>query len=414
MTFLWPTSQLGMLHPNAGIPEARDRAKEFRKLCKHSFDGTSYRDTKPKFTNLSKNAVETRVAALAEFGLLYSQGPDVPLVVTPVGKQLFSLIEEGSNDATASRQATALLTWALSNCQVNRPVSPGSPSIDAADRQGCDVRPYLTAWSVMLDLGGEMFIHEFLGPVRRLQKIADYDGCVAQIRSARLQGTVFPNPQGAGNPSIYWRSHLSVAGKLLEFDNATQRLRFAPGGAEIVEAVLEEHGGSDSSTLSALRSKPYGSIDAYFSITGRPCSAEVTGAVIDALTPIPIVSPTTAPAPTGSPAPNPAMSSAEGKKRYRMQLQTERRSWVSREAKRSNAAQHQGKVTCEACGFEHPDTAMLDAHHKDPISGGIRETRVEDLLILCPTCHRRAHRSTDRFQPFTLAELQAWVQQGRP
>jgi hypothetical protein len=381
----------------------------------------SYQDMKGQFPPLKESSVETRVAAFAETGLLYGRGPSVPVRLTPVGQQLFSLI--GSRTALGlaeSRQATALLTWALSNCQIDRPMSPGSPDITKAERKACDVRPYLTVWSLMLDLDGMLYMHEFLGPVRQLQKIADYDSCVARISASRMAGTTFPNPQSGAagtlaNASIYWRSRLSVAGQLLRFDSRRRRLVFAPGGESIVEAVLEAHGANDGSGPAAIAARPWTTLEQYFDFAGDSCSAEVTGAVIDALS---APRPAPAPAPAGPAGPVPPVpggsASAEGRRRYRLQAQIERRSWMAREAKRLNAAQNQGKVTCEACTFGHPDGAMMDAHHERPLAGGVRDTRVEDLRILCPICHRRAHRSADRLEPFSIADLRDWVAQGRP
>lgn len=351
---------------------------------------------------------------------IYGRGPSLPIVLTPVGAQLFSLMAAGPLGLTESRQATAILTWALSNCQIDRPRSPGSPRITPEERRACDVRPYVTAWSLMLDLDGLLYMHEFLGPVRQLQKLNDYDACIGKIRAARAAGLIFPNPQSGSaaslaNASIYWRSRLSVAGQLLSFDSAQQRLEFAPGGEEIVEAVIEAQGGTEGTNLRALRAKPWTSVDDYFAVAGAACSAEVTGAVIDALTQ-PAVAPALPPAggQPGSGPPPGSTSSAEGQRRYRLQRQIERRSWVSREAKRLNASQHNGKVTCEACDFGHADPAMMDAHHKDPLAGGIRQTGVGDLLILCPTCHRRAHRTANTLVPLTIAELRKWVEDGRP
>jgi hypothetical protein len=416
MTFLWPTSNVGMLHP-AGSRDEPNRWLQFTRMGAYLTAGLTYAEMKEEFEPLSSKAVETSVAALGEVGVLYSRGTSVPLVLTPVGRQLMPFTRgTAAYSVEEVTQITALLAWALSNCQINRPRGGGTPTLDPTARAACDIRPYLATWSLMLDLDGVLHMHEFLGPVRQLQKIADYDACVARIRAARAAGTTFPNPQtgspgSLANASIYWRSRLSVAGKLLHFNAAQQRLEFAPGGEAIVEAVLEAQG---SSNLDAIRARPWSDVESYFAFAGAACSAEVTGAVIDALT----APPAPAPDPAGPQGPIPPIpggsSSAEGRRRYRLQSQIERRYWVSREAKRLNAAQHEGKVTCEACGFGHPDAAMMDAHHEQPLAGGVRDTRIDDLRILCPTCHRRAHRSADPLIPFSLADLQAWVADGKP
>jgi 5-methylcytosine-specific restriction protein A len=36
--------------------------------------------------------------------------------------------------------------------------------------------------------------------------------------------------------------------------------------------------------------------------------------------------------------------------------------------------------------------AILDAHHKVPVRAGERLSRVEDFVLLCPTCHREVHQ----------------------
>jgi 5-methylcytosine-specific restriction enzyme A len=44
-----------------------------------------------------------------------------------------------------------------------------------------------------------------------------------------------------------------------------------------------------------------------------------------------------------------------------------------------------GATQAQAC-------AILDAHHKVPVRAGERLSRVEDLVLLCPTCHREVHQ----------------------
>lgn len=107
-------------------------------------------------------------------------------------------------------------------------------------------------------------------------------------------------------------------------------------------------------------------------------------------------------------------SSEEGRRLFKLQSEIERNSAVSREAKRLNCIANGGKVTCEACRFSHTDGGMFDAHHPVPLSAGIRTTLAEHLIVLCPTCHRRAHRKEDKLLPYTLLELQDWVERGRP
>ena len=51
---------------------------------------------------------------------------------------------------------------------------------------------------------------------------------------------------------------------------------------------------------------------------------------------------------------------------------------------------------CECCGFKPPEWAtkirhsILQAHHVVPIAKG-GPTRIDNLVLLCPTCHKFAH-----------------------
>lgn len=102
----------------------------------------------------------------------------------------------------------------------------------------------------------------------------------------------------------------------------------------------------------------------------------------------------------------------EGAAAWALQLSRERDRALSRAAKQLNVEKY-GVCTCEACSFGHEDTAMFDAHHPNPLCAGVRTTLPEHLVVLCPTCHRRAHRK-DKLSPFTLDELKEWNRAGRP
>ena len=59
---------------------------------------------------------------------------------------------------------------------------------------------------------------------------------------------------------------------------------------------------------------------------------------------------------------------------------------------------------CTACDFKLKvnEYHIIDCHHLFPIAMGERETTIDDLVSLCPTCHRIAHR---RNPPFSLDEI---------
>ncbi len=106
------------------------------------------------------------------------------------------------------------------------------------------------------------------------------------------------------------------------------------------------------------------------------------------------------------------ISSEEGKRIWTLQLKIERDSKISKLAKLLNIEKH-GISKCEGCMFKHSDPGMFDAHHPTPLAAGSRTTLPEHLIILCPTCHRRAHR-IDKLVPQTLPQLRQWIIDGRP
>jgi hypothetical protein len=65
---------------------------------------------------------------------------------------------------------------------------------------------------------------------------------------------------------------------------------------------------------------------------------------------------------------------------------------IRRSAKLVKATKERDGHTCRACGF-HFEDEIVHVHHLDPLSEYKRpqETKLEDLLTLCPTCHYLAH-----------------------
>lgn len=61
--------------------------------------------------------------------------------------------------------------------------------------------------------------------------------------------------------------------------------------------------------------------------------------------------------------------------------------------------------TCQACGFhlQIGEAFVIEVHHLEPLSiSGEVETKIENLVSLCPTCHRIAHL---RNRPYTVPEI---------
>lgn len=65
------------------------------------------------------------------------------------------------------------------------------------------------------------------------------------------------------------------------------------------------------------------------------------------------------------------------------------------------------KHTCLACGFtaEVNGRRIVECHHRRPLSfDGERLVHIDDLMTLCPTCHRIAHT---RLEPLSLSEIKS-------
>jgi len=104
----------------------------------------------------------------------------------------------------------------------------------------------------------------------------------------------------------------------------------------------------------------------------------------------------------------PKLSAKEGERRYQLALVAERDPKLKAEAKRQNFEKNAGVYVCEACDMADSVPAMFDVHHIWPISAGVRETHLGDLVVLCPTCHRWAHRKAEtRHTPLSVADVRA-------
>lgn len=276
--FVWPTSHMGMMHPR-GDQRSRSMAEDFMTYAEASEAGVSYNDVK-SLLSVSTNQAETRKSFYEELSLLFVPHGSNKVVLTPLGKQLFDLLygEDFSNlTDNIARQATALIVWAMSQTQINRPQSRGSPKLSAGQWQSCDVRPYAAAWSAMMELDNKLFLHEFMGPLRRLHSVAEFPAVIDEILSGRKNGqTLATEEEMSGkegmNYRIYWKSHLSVADQVLSWDDANKAFEFQKQSFDVVSAALRFQRGCGGEVLQALRAKPWCDAEDYFiNLTGAAC-----------------------------------------------------------------------------------------------------------------------------------------------
>lgn len=110
----------------------------------------------------------------------------------------------------------------------------------------------------------------------------------------------------------------------------------------------------------------------------------------------------------GSIYPKIAAGSLEGKEIWKQVKLRERDPRLRADAIAANRGLNAGRLKCEACGFTDEASAVFDAHHRTPLAVGLRETRVDDLAILCPICHRLAHLlATDKLNPLSPDDVRA-------
>jgi 5-methylcytosine-specific restriction endonuclease McrA len=99
---------------------------------------------------------------------------------------------------------------------------------------------------------------------------------------------------------------------------------------------------------------------------------------------------------------------SEGGKVLRTHLRTERDGKAALQAKAlARKRAKNGKLTCEACACVPEDDYrgldLIEAHHRIPLSRGIRATKPEDFAMLCPCCHRAVHKLIEQGTPFNIA-----------
>lgn len=89
----------------------------------------------------------------------------------------------------------------------------------------------------------------------------------------------------------------------------------------------------------------------------------------------------------------------EGQILYRMHKVRERDRRII-ESKKKKVQKEKGELRCEACNFNFEETygvfgnGYIECHHLIPLSNfqTNKETKIEDLALLCSNCHRMIHK----------------------
>jgi 5-methylcytosine-specific restriction protein A len=108
----------------------------------------------------------------------------------------------------------------------------------------------------------------------------------------------------------------------------------------------------------------------------------------------------------------------EGKVIYRLHRGHERNPELVRRAK-EKAMDVAGRLACDACGFDFARVygevgrGFIECHHLTPLAelSAERISRLSDLALVCPNCHRMIHRKRPWLR---LDQLSGLVQFPRP
>jgi 5-methylcytosine-specific restriction protein A len=108
---------------------------------------------------------------------------------------------------------------------------------------------------------------------------------------------------------------------------------------------------------------------------------------------------------------NPDISVTEGELRLVAHLVKERNQKIVKEKKQQ--AHQSNTLHCEVCTFsfsEKYQSNFIECHHLSPIGqSGVRETKLEDLALVCANCHRMLHTKFNG-QFLTLQQLQTRIE----
>jgi hypothetical protein len=104
---------------------------------------------------------------------------------------------------------------------------------------------------------------------------------------------------------------------------------------------------------------------------------------------------------------NPELAATEGRQKLVSHIVKERNPKIVNEKKQQ--AIKNNNLKCKACSFSFSatyDTNFIECHHIIPIGqAGVRETKLEDLALVCANCHRMLHKKFDG-QYLSISQLQ--------
>ena len=266
-----------MLHPNADA-RAANMFRDFLRYAEAAEAGVSYKDAKT-LLSVSTNQAETRKSFYEELALLFVPYRSNRVFLTPLGKQLASLFASDDLSSISNKtaaQATSILVWAMAKSQIARPQSRGVPKPTEEEWRSCDVRPYAATWAAVGDLEGRISLDEFMGVLRKMHSVDQYETVLGIIRDARKSGQTLATASemtggGEMNYRIYWRSHITVAQQVLA-SGKDEIFRPVPSNWPVVQAALKFISGCGGTVADAIKARPWVDAEDYFmNVAGAAC-----------------------------------------------------------------------------------------------------------------------------------------------
>ena len=103
---------------------------------------------------------------------------------------------------------------------------------------------------------------------------------------------------------------------------------------------------------------------------------------------------------------------AEGREKLRQHIVRERNHCVITKAKEKYLETH-SSLSCEICGFDFSSVygdigqGFIEGHHIKPVSQlqPNEKTHIEDIVLLCSSCHSMIHRRKPWFSKSQLQKL---------
>lgn len=242
--FRWKVARLGAPNFFVKTGASAAMAKVFLEFAEASVKNESYRISKRRITT-SQHQAETKKAALQVFGLLYVEPNSDRITITPLGKQILTVLKADLAAEDKRNTVLTLLSWGLCHYQFDNPLPVGGRPILAYYTKAnpkIDILPYYTIYKVLLECGGKILWDELYGLLFGLRFSSQILPAIAAIRDKRKRGIKFtplpPFPDARENTRIYFMSHASLDNELME--RRGQDYVITRRGQFIIQKVLEE------------------------------------------------------------------------------------------------------------------------------------------------------------------------------